>query len=147
MPQKVFSVEDGNINSTTIVTARKKSYSDIDLTFNKRASGDIFKKTDAGAVSQAVRNLLLTNFSEKPFLPRYGGDLNSLLFSLNTTIDEIGLEERILETIEVFEPRAKVLNIKVLRNDDRNEISVTVKFKIISTNESLTTQISLTRLR
>ena len=98
-------------------------------------------------MSQAVRNLLLTNFSEKPFLPRYGGDLNSLLFSLNTTIDEIGLEERILETIEVFEPRAKVLNIKVLRNDDRNEISVTVKFKIISTNESLTTQISLTRLR
>ena len=147
MPQKVFSVEDGNINSSTIVTARKKSYSDIDLTFNKRASGDIFKKTDAGAVSQAVRNLLLTNFSEKPFLPRYGGDLNSLLFTLNTTIDEIGLEERILETIEVFEPRAKVLNIKVLRNDDRNEISVTVKFKIISTNESLTTQISLTRLR
>ena len=147
MPQKVFSVEDGNINSSTIITARKKSYSDIDLTFNKRASGDIFKKTDAGAVSQAVRNLLLTNFSEKPFLPRYGGDLNSLLFSLNTTIDEIGLEERILETIEVFEPRAKVLNIKVLRNDDRNEISVTVKFKIISTNESLTTQISLTRLR
>ena len=147
MPQKVFSVEDGNINSTTIVTARKKSYSDIDLTFNKRASGDIFKKTDAGAVSQAVRNLLLTNFSEKPFLPRYGGDLNSLLFSLNTTIDEIGLEERILETIEVFEPRARVLNIKILRNDDRNEIDVTVKFKIISTNETLTTQISLTRLR
>ena len=147
MPQKVFSVEDGNINSSTIVTARKKSYSDIDLTFNKRASGDIFKKTDAGAVSQAVRNLLLTNFSEKPFLPRYGGDLNSLLFSLNTTIDEIGLEERILETIEVFEPRAKILAIKILRNDDRNEIDVTVKFKIISTNETLTTQISLTRLR
>ena len=147
MPQKVFSVEDGNINSTTIVTARKKSYSDIDLTFSKRASGDIFKKTDAGAVAQAVRNLLLTNFSEKPFLPRYGGDLNSLLFSLNTTIDEIGLEERILESIEIFEPRAKVLNIKILRNDDRNEIDVTVKFKIISTNETLTTQISLTRLR
>ena len=147
MPQKVFSVEDGNINSTTIVTARKKSYSDIDLTFSKRASGDIFKKTDAGAVAQAVRNLLLTNFSEKPFLPRYGGDLNSLLFSLITTIDEIGLEERILESIEIFEPRAKVLNIKILRNDDRNEIDVTVKFKIISTNETLNTQISLTRLR
>ena len=147
MPQKVFSVEDGNINSTTIVTARKKSYSDIDLTFSKKASGDIFKKTDAGAVAQAVRNLLLTNFSEKPFLPRYGGDLNSLLFSLNTTIDEIGLEERILESIEIFEPRAKVLNIKILRNDDRNEIDVTVKFKIISTNETLNTQISLTRLR
>ena len=147
MPQKVFSVEDGNLNSSTIVTARRKSYSDIDLTFAKRASGDVFKKTDAGAVVQAIRNLLLTNFSEKPFLPRYGGDLNSLLFSLNTTIDEIGLEERILETVEVFEPRAKILAIKILRNDDRNEIDVTVKFKIISTNETLTTQISLTRLR
>ena len=31
--------------------------------------------------------------------------------------------------------------------DDRNEIDVTVKFKIISTNETLNTQISLTRLR
>lgn len=147
MPSKVFSIEDGNLDQTTIVTARKKSYSDIDLTFSKRASGDVFKKTNAGAVVQAVRNLLLTNFSEKPFLPRFGGDLNSLLFTLNTTIDEIGLEERILESIEIFEPRAEVLTIKILRNDDRNEIDVTVKFRVISTNEVLTTQISLTRLR
>jgi len=147
MPQKVFSVEDGNLNSVSVNTARSRSYKDIDLTFANRASGDVFKKTDAGAVKQAVRNLLLTNFSEKPFLPRYGGDLNSLLFSLNTEIDEIGLEERILESIEIFEPRAEVLGIQIARNDDSNEILVTVKFKVISINEVVTTQISLTRLR
>ncbi|MBH19972.1 MAG: hypothetical protein CL851_06025 [Crocinitomicaceae bacterium] len=147
MPQKVFSVEDGNLNSVSVNTARSRSYKDIDLTFANRASGDVFKKTDAGAVKQAVRNLLLTNFSEKPFLPRYGGDLNSLLFSLNTEIDEIGLEERILESIEIFEPRAEVLGIQIRRNDDSNEILVTVKFKVISINEVVTTQISLTRLR
>lgn len=147
MPQKVFSVEDGNLNSVAVNTARSRSYKDIDLTFANRASGDVFKKTDAGAVKQAVRNLLLTNFSEKPFLPRYGGDLNSLLFSLNTEIDEIGLEERILESIEIFEPRAEVLGIQIRRNDDSNEILVTVKFKVISINEVVTTQISLTRLR
>ena len=147
MPQKAFSIEDGNLNTKTILTARKRSYSDFDLTFSKRASGDIFKKTDAGAVKQAVRNLLLTNFSEKPFLPRFGGDLNSLLFSLNTEIDEIGLEERILESIEIFEPRAEVLSIQIERNDDSNEVLVTVKFKVISINEVVTTQISLTRLR
>ena len=67
MPTRAFAVEDGNIGLTTILTSRTKSYSDIDLTFTPKASGDIFKKQHGAAVKQAVRNLLLTNFSETPF--------------------------------------------------------------------------------
>ena len=44
-----------------ILTSRTKSYSDIDLTFTPKASGDIFKKQHGAAVKQAVKNLLLTN--------------------------------------------------------------------------------------
>ena len=80
MPTRAFSIEDGNIGNKTINTARNSFFSDIDLTFAKKGSGDVFKKQHAAAVKQAVRNLLLTNFSEKPFLPRFGGDLNSMLF-------------------------------------------------------------------
>tara|TARA_Y100000816_G_scaffold126552_1_gene89076 strand:+ start:381 stop:821 length:441 start_codon:yes stop_codon:yes gene_type:complete len=144
---KVFSIEDGNIGNANLISARKITYADIDLSFANKPSGDIFKKEHAAAVKQSVRNLLMTNFSEKPFLPRYGGNLNSFLFSLNTEVDELALEEKIIETVEIFEPRASVKNVEVISNDNRNEIAVTVTFQVLSTNEVITTEISLTRLR
>ena len=144
---KVFSIEDGNIGNANLVSARKITYADIDLSFANKPSGDIFKKEHAAAVKQSVRNLLMTNFSEKPFLPRYGGNLNSFLFSLNTEVDELALEEKIIETVEIFEPRASVKNVEVVSNENRNEIAVTVTFQVLSTNEVITTEISLTRLR
>ena len=144
---KVFSIEDGNIGNANLISARKITYADIDLSFANKPSGDIFKKEHASAVKQSVRNLLMTNFSEKPFLPRYGGNLNSFLFSLNTEVDELALEEKIIETVEIFEPRASVKNGEVISNDNRNEVAVTVTFQVLSTNEVITTEISLTRLR
>ena len=147
MPTRAFSIEDGNLGSKTILTSRTQLSKDIDLSFAKKGSGDVFKKEDAAAVKQAVKNLLLTNFSEKPFLPRFGGNLNSLLFALNTDIDDEDLEEQIINAIEIYEPRARVTNISSNLSDDDHQIKVTVTFKIINTNETVTTNIDLTRLR
>ena len=147
MPVRAFSIEDGNLGSKTILTSRTKTSKDIDLSFAEKPSGDVFKKTDAAAVKQAVKNLLLTNFSEKPFLPRFGGNLNSLLFALNTDIDDEDLEEQIINAIEIYEPRARVTNISSNVNDDQHQVKVTVTFRIVNTNETVTTNIDLTRLR
>ena len=147
MPTRAISIEDGNIGSKSIITAKKRNYLDIDLTFKNRPSGDIFKKAHGASVKQGVRNLLMTNFSEKPFLPNFGGNLNSLLFALSTEVDEIGLEDKIIETIEIFEPRAQVLNVSSVIQPDKHNVVVTVTFKVIATNETLTTNLSLTRLR
>ena len=59
MPTRAFSIEDGNIGNTSILTAKDNVYSDLDLVFSKKGSGDIFKKQHAAAVKQAVRNVLL----------------------------------------------------------------------------------------
>lgn len=147
MPARAFSVEDGNIGNTTIITARTKFYSDIDLSFAKKGSGDVFKKQHAAAVKQAIRNLLLTNYSEKPFVPRFGADLTSMLFRLSTEIDDDNLENDIILSIETYEPRAEVLNINSIISPDRNEVRVTVTFKVISTQEESAVEINLTRLR
>ena len=147
MPTRAFAVEDGNIGSKSILTSRTKSSKDIDLTFSKKSSGEIFKKEHAAAVKQAVKNLLLTNFSEKPFVPRFGGNLNSLLFTLNTEIDDEDLEENIIQNINIYEPRARVLNVSSQTKDDSHEIKVSVTFQVVNTNETITTDIDLTRLR
>ena len=147
MPSRAFSIEDGNIGNKSILTSRREEYSDIDLSFVKKGSGDIFKKSSGAAVKQAVRNLLLTNFAEKPFLPRFGADLNSMLFRLSSDIDDDTLEDDIIKAIETFEPRARVLNIKSNISPDTNEVSVTVTFQIINTSEEAFVDVSLTRLR
>ena len=147
MPARAFSVEDGNIGNTTILTARTKFYSDLDLSFAKKGSGDIFKKQHAAAVKQAVRNLLLTNYSEKPFMPDFGGDLTSMLFRLSTEIDDDNLEDDIIKAIETYEPRAEVLNVNTIISPDSNEVRATVIFRVISTQEETSVEINLTRLR
>ena len=147
MPIRAFSVEDANIGSATILSNKVVSSKDIDLTFAKKTSGDIYKKENAAAVKQAIKNLLLTNFSEKPFQPKFGGNLNSFLFALNTDIDDDDLREQIMQSIEIFEPRARVLNITSNLKDDSHEIKVTVTFQVISTSETLTTDVNITRLR
>jgi len=147
MPIRAFSIEDGNIGTKNLLSSRTETYKDIDLTFAKKASGDVFKKEHAAAVKQAIKNLLLTNFSEKPFQPRFGGNLNSFLFALNTDIDDDDLREQIIQAIEVFEPRVQVLNIDTNLRDDSHEIKVTVTFKMINTSQVESTQVNLTRLR
>jgi phage baseplate assembly protein W len=147
MVTRAFAVEDGNLNTISLVTSRNRLYKDIDLTFAKKPSGEIYKKTDAAAVKQAVKNLLLTNRYEKPFQPEFGGNLNNLLFELvdNDTVYEI--DGAIKEAIKRYEPRARVRQIATNLQPDANSISVTITFQIINTEEVVTLDTTITRLR
>ena len=69
MAQKAYSIEEGNLQSKSIITTRQRVYSDLDLTFARATNNDVFKKNDAAAVKQSIKNILLTNTLEKPFLP------------------------------------------------------------------------------
>ena len=128
--------EDGNLNYSPRVT-KIRPYSDIDLTFGARTlnngDGDIFKKTDAAAVKQALKSLLLTNRFEKPYRPAYGGNLSGLLFELadESTGDEIAT--RIKNTVTRYEPRVKILNLEVISQPDYNKIKVLIEFRVVNT--------------
>jgi len=146
--QRSFAPEDGNLTTSAVVTSRTSSYKDIDLTFEKRPSGDVYKKNDAAAVKQAVKSLLLTNNFEKPFRPSYGGNLQGLLFELaSDPVQAADIKENIIEQINTFEPRAQTTNVQVILNPDQNAISVQVYFRIISTNEEVNIETVISRLR
>lgn len=135
---KVFSSEDANLDTSIRVT-RKRLYSDIDLSLNsniisQEGKGDIYKKTDAAAVKQAIKNLLMTNRFEKPYRPAFGANLGSKLFELIDETSGNEIIDLIKITIERYEPRAKILNIKVFSNPDNYSLSVTLEFRIINTN-------------
>ena len=144
---RVFSIEDGNLDTASITTSRNKVYKDLDLTFAKKGSGDVFKKNDAAAVKQAVKNLLLTNKGEKPFSPSFGGNLNSFLFNLDTEFDEVDIENAVTTAIANHEPRAFTRRVVATINEDQNSLSVRVIFQVVNVAETQELTLNLTRLR
>ena len=144
---RVFSIEDGSLDTASITTSRQKTYSDIDLTFAKKGNNDVFKKSDAAAVKQAVKNLLLTNFGEKPFSPRCGGNLNAFLFNLDTEFDELEIEDAVAQAMANFEPRAILRQVRATLLSDENSVNVKVIFQVVNVAETQELSINLTRLR
>lgn len=147
MVRKYFSLEDGDTQTRSLVTSRKRLYSDIDLSFAKKSSGDVYKKTDAAAVKQAIKNLLLTNYGEKPFNPYFGGGLSDLLFELADDDLNFLIEEKIKMAIENWEPRAKIISVDPNIQPDNYTARVRVVFQIISTLEEVTFETTVVRLR
>lgn len=148
MAKRAFAAEDEFLNTFTVATSRTKEYKDIDLTFSAiPVSGDIYKKSDRNAVKQAVKTLLLTNLLEKPFLPEFGGDLQGQLFELADGSTEAFLRENIIQQIELFEPRAQILDLVVNPSPDYNALGVTVEFKIVNTEEIVEFTTTVSRLR
>jgi phage baseplate assembly protein W len=145
---KAFAVEDGNPSVSTIIGSRSVEYKDIDLAFlNKTVSGEIYKKTSASAVKQAVKNLVMTNEGEKPFLPDFGGDIRSLLFELADDDTEEDIEDQVIASIRAYEPRVGTLSVIANSNPDRNAVDVTITFQVINTQEEISLSIVLARLR
>jgi len=144
---RFLSKEDGNLQQSSLVTSRKQLFRDLDVTFAAKPSKEISVKKDAAAVKQAVKNLILTNHYEKPFQPFFGGNVAGLLFELAD--DETGseVEEQIVSAIQQYEPRARIINVDVNSQPDRNSLAVTITFQVVNTLEEVTFTTNLSRLR
>lgn len=145
--RRVLSSEDGDLQKSTLISSRAVDYLDIDLTFNNKPSGDLYKKKDAAAVKQAVKNLMLTDHYEKPFNPFFGANLRGLLFELADEATEGEIYDNIVNAIGQYEPRAEVMDIKTVVLPDQHDIRVTLTFRIVSTQETITLTTNLSRLR
>tara|TARA_B100001248_G_scaffold262145_1_gene256347 strand:+ start:16602 stop:17051 length:450 start_codon:yes stop_codon:yes gene_type:complete len=149
MARYAYSREDqGDLNTSTIKSARNKEHIDIDLNFTPKAtSGDIFKKTQLSAVKQSIKNLLMTNRLEKPFVANFGANITGMLFELADGESDYFLKKDIVSTIQIFEPRVQVLNLDVKVDPDYNRLGVKLEFKIRNTNEVAEFSTTLRRLR
>lgn len=120
----------------------QKIYSDIDFTFTIRPGiKDVALSYDSQAVIRSIRNLLLTKHFERPFNPDLGANIDGLLFEPISPITSSLLENEIKTTIQNFEPRAKLNQINVTPNADKNAYNVYLSFFI--ENATLPTTVTL----
>ena len=115
------------------ISRNVRQYRDLDLFFSKKqGSDDVNKVTDIEAVKRSVRNLVLTNFYEKPFHPEIGSGVRDMLFENMSPITASVLTKKVEDVIENFEPRARLTSVRALPNLDRNEYEVTIEFFVVN---------------
>ncbi len=157
-------------NDKNLFTGMNRLYVDVDLAFvpkpgtlqeNGTRKGDIYKKKDAEAVIQSVRNIVMTNYNEKPFNPRFGSNVRAMLFETKESFSEPFVRDIIKNAIERYEPRAIVESIKFFDDDGFrirkgtisvmqwvvNDVSIKIEFRLDGTEELLTASVNMSRLR
>lgn len=130
------------------IVSRSPDYSDLDLDFIAHpTTGDVVKKTGEEAVKRSVRNLILTNFYDRPFRPSIGSNVQKLLFENANPLVVGFLKDAIEEVIRNFEPRVKLVDLKVEFDYDGNGYKVGLAYMIANRSDPIITTLFLERLR
>jgi phage baseplate assembly protein W len=133
----------GGTNATV-----KERYTDLNLQMiphpQKR---DIIPLKGSAAVKNAIRNLLLTSFHERPFNSTLGANLRGLLFEPADAVTKISLKNNVKRVLEDHEPRIDNINVIVNPHQNDTEYRITVVFSIKATDEVSDVEINLRRLR
>jgi phage baseplate assembly protein W len=128
--------------------SRLKPWTDLDLNLTLHPiRNDIIPLKDDRAIKYAVRNLLLTNFYEKPFALGLGANMRALLFEPADEITKQALRENIARAIVDGEQRVELIFINIVDEVDNNSYRVLVKFRIKEYDTQETVEIVLKRLR
>ena len=139
--------------STTITSNNpriqsERSFSDLDLNFNIHpVKKDITRHVNEYAIINSVKNLVSTNYYERPFRPEIGSGVRNLLFENVDPLVAARLERAIVETISNYEPRVSVSNISAIASPDENLYSIKLEFFIINNPNPITIDFFLERIR
>lgn len=94
-------------------------------------SGDFTKKHDLEAILLSWNNILMTATRTYTFDPEYGSDLYKLVFEPADNYTAAKIKEEVMDKIQRYDDRAKILNIEVsfLNNRKGFTISIEVDYK------------------
>ena len=169
MSNQFSDISVSNLRDISVVS-RDKQYSDLDLSMQlypivrrlirqeilsngnikvleDQELGDIVPLFDIDAVKASVKNLILTNYNERPFQPKIGSNLINYLFEPVNRLTVVAIQESIKRIIQRSEPRVDSVIVDVIDDSDRNRYDVTIYFRIINIDTEVDFTIYLTRIR
>ena len=110
-----------------------RTYKDMAYSmFANPMSGDMGKKTGAGAVKGAIVSILKTNFNERLFQPEFGSNVRALLFEPMNPITEERIKTAVEDAVKAHEPRAQIIGITVEGQEEQNRYLVSILFNVTS---------------
>lgn len=127
---------------------RLPDYCDLDLTFSPHPiTGDVPMLFGEEAIKRSVRNLILTNFWERPFRSYIGSNTQKHFFENITPLTANLIKDAVEETINNFEQRVTLIDTIVEVSPDRNALLVGLKYRINNRLEPIIQTVIITRIR
>jgi phage baseplate assembly protein W len=88
-------------------------------------------KQDEDLVSESIARLIMTNENERVGTPNFGGNLKPMMFEQLDTDSLIEIENQLRETVELYEPRAILRELKVTANQDTSTVTISIGFNYV----------------
>ena len=127
--------------------AVKESFADLNILMTPHPiTGDITLKTDAEAIKRSVRNIVMTNFYERPFKPNLGTSLRNQLFELNDLRVRSVVSKRVKNSLEKLEPRISDVQMS-FGEMDSNNLYVTIFYTIRNSQRTQEVEFTVKRVR
>lgn len=126
---------------------RQPDYTDLDLDFFRTTTGDVSVKKGDEAIKRSVRNLIMTNFFERPFRSYIGSNVRGLLFENLDDFTASRIKDAIFDTINNFETRVSLIEVDIKPDYDRNGFEVRLIYVIKNREQPVITSIFLERVR
>jgi len=109
-----------------------QGFKDISLSFKKHpVTDDILVLKNEDAIKRSVHNLVRIQLGEVFFNRLLGTKIEGSLFELATSSFVDPIKSEIETTIQNFEPRVKLTEVKLISTPDDNSLDITLFYDII----------------
>ena len=109
-----------------------QGFKDISMTFQSNPLNNaLIAIKNVNAITRSIRNIVLTTPGEKFFDPDFASNVNNLLFENVDDITASQIQEEIEFSINNYEPRVKLLNVKVIADNDNASFDTIITYEVI----------------
>lgn len=129
--------------------AKEIIYSDIDISFRAHpVTGNLIMRKNKEAIAQSLKNLVMMDKYDDLTNPNIFTDVNYSLFELMDDVQLTFIKGRIENTINNYEPRATLLDVRYnVPADNPNAVIFTIYYLPQNAIEAETVDIFLERIR
>lgn len=132
----------------TATLKKDELYSDLFVNLDRHpGKKDLVRSTNESAVKRSIINLLLTDQDERLYQPNVGANLKYLLFEPADSQTLALMRDHIMNCLDKYEPRIRVLDLQLETTPDEHQINVTLKFALVNSTNPVVLNLILNRVR
>ena len=128
---------------------QQATFKDLSVVFKKHpVTDDLVTVKDKTAIAQSISNILQTNRGDRPFKPRLGADIRSLLFEPCDFGTAGILSAKIKKCLGDYEPRINVTYCNASPDPENNGFEVEIEYEIVGRDDgTIVAEVFLERIR
>jgi len=109
-----------------------QSFKDISMTFQSNPlNDDLIAIKNENAIARSIRNIVFTTPGEKFFNQSFGSRITESLFENIDEITATVIVDEIRQSIDNYEPRVEVDDVKAFPDYENNSFDVTITYDVI----------------